>query len=82
MKNLIKVKTEDTDYCFKRKNRLAESWLSLIPHLPNLFPRNWQLSILDNSSPGYSFSHLSNTPGVGSSAKAIRKALLNADFYR
>lgn len=82
MKNLIKVKIEDTDYCFKRKNGLAESWLPLIPHLPNSFSRNWQLSILVNSSPAYSSSHFSNTPGVGSSTKAIKKALLNADFYR
>lgn len=82
MQNLIMVKIEDTDYCFKMKNLFAESLLPFIPYLPNSFSRDWQLSILVNSSPGYSFSHLSNTPGVGSNAKAIRKALLNADFCR
>lgn len=82
MKNLIKVKTEDTDYCFKRKNWSLESRLPLISYLPNSFSRNWQLSILVNNSSGYSFSHPSNTPGVGSSAKALRKALPKADSCR
>lgn len=82
MKNLIKVKTEDTDYCFKRKSWSLESRLPLISYLPKSFSRNWQLSILVNNSSGYSFSHSSNTPGVGSSAKAIRKALPKADSCR
>lgn len=79
MKTLIKVRIEDIDYCSKMKNRFAESWLPLISYLPNSFSRNWNLV---NSSPGYSFPHLSNMPGVLSSAKAVRKALLNADFCR